>query len=504
MKSKNNLSEFINANKNTLTFKIWLYFFIFAIALFIILWFMQVIFIQSYYSSMKKSEVHKIAENIEIEYNNSDAYEDYIDNIAYKNAASIFIFDKNSNMIYSSNNSSGQGNVTQMPTRPVTIDTSEFVEKIQSSPIKRVNYTLKIDKFKSELYVYGMFMQDSGNYLVIVSSIDPIDATTTVLQSQLLYITFIALLIASIISVFISRRLSRPIKNINEETKKLARGNYNVTFEKAGYKELDDLVDTLNFTTKELAKTDKIKKELIANVSHDLRTPLTMIKAYSEMIRDLSGDNKEKREEHLKVIIDETDRLTTLVNDMMDISKIESGLLVLNKETVDICELVKNIVERFKMANNLSDFNLVTDIPKEAYVRVDKSKIQQVLYNLISNAINHSGNSKEIKVKIDLSPKKVKISVIDNGIGIKKEDLPHIWSRYYKSTESFKRPDSGSGLGLSIVKNILDIHKADYGVESEYTKGACFWFELDRVNKPKKEIAKIAKSERINNKQVNK
>lgn len=269
-------------------------FFIFAIALFIILWFMQVIFIQSYYSSMKKSEVHKIAENIEIEYNNSDTYEDYIDNIAYKNAASIFIFDKNSNMIYSSNNSSGQGNVTQMPTRPVTIDTSEFVEKIQSSPIKRVNYTLKIDKFKSELYVYGMFMQDSGNYLVIVSSIDPIDATTTVLQSQLLYITFIALLIASIISVFISRRLSRPIKNINEETKKLARGNYNVTFEKAGYKELDDLVDTLNFTTKELAKTDKIKKELIANVSHDLRTPLTMIKAYSEMIRDLSGDNKEK------------------------------------------------------------------------------------------------------------------------------------------------------------------------------------------------------------------
>lgn len=131
-----------------------------------------------------------------------------------------------------------------------------------------------------------------------------------------------------------------------------------------------------------------------------------MIKAYSEMIRDLSGDNKEKREEHLKVIIDETDRLTTLVNDMMDISKIESGLLVLNKETVDICELVKNIVERFKMANNLSDFNLVTDIPKEAYVRVDKSKIQQVLYNLISNAINHSSNSKEIKVKIDLSPKK--------------------------------------------------------------------------------------------------
>lgn len=481
------IKEFIDNIKSTLTFKIWLYFFVFAISLFIILWFMQVIFIQSYYSSMKKSEVHKIANNIEIEYNMSHDYEEYIDNIAYKNASSIFILDQKGDIIYSSNNSSGQASITQVPTRPVTIDSNGLVNKILSSSNKKVSYTLRVDRFKTELYVYGKLMQDSVNCLVIVSSIDPIDATTTVLQSQLLYITFIALLIASIISIFISRRLSKPIKNINEGAKKLAKGNYDITFEKAGYKELDDLADTLNFTTKELAKTDKIKKELIANVSHDLKTPLTMIKAYSEMIRDLSGDNKEKREEHLKVIIDETDRLTTLVNDMMDISKIESGLLVLNKEPFDICILVKEIVERFIIANEKSDLNIVTDIPKEVYVKADKSKIQQVLYNLISNAINHSGNSKEIKVKITTFQRKIKISVIDNGIGIKKEELTHIWSRYYKATKSFKRPDSGSGLGLSIVKNILDIHKVDYGVESEYKKGACFWFELDRINKNKKE-----------------
>lgn len=484
MKNKR-IKEVASMIKNTLTFKIWLYFFVFAISLFVILWFMQVIFIQSYYSSMKKMEVHKIADNIESEYNSNNNYEEVIDNIAYKNASSIFIFNKQGEMIYSSNNSSGQGGINQVPTRPITIDTTGLVNKILSSSNKKINYTLKVDRFKTELYVYGMIMENTGDCLVIVSSIDPIDATTTVLQSQLLYVTLIALIIASIVSIFISRRLSRPIKKINEGAKKLAKGNYDITFEKAGYKEIDDLADTLNFTTKELAKTDKIKKELIANVSHDLRTPLTMIKAYSEMIRDLSGDNKEKREKHLKVIIDETDRLTTLVNDMMDISKIESGLLVLNKEIFNMCELVNNIVERFKIANDSKDLNIVTDIPKEAYVRADKSKIQQVLYNLISNAINHSGDSKEIKVKITVNQKKVKISVIDNGIGIKKEDLQHIWSRYYKAAKSFKRPDSGSGLGLSIVKNILDIHGADYGVESEYTKGATFWFELEKINKKK-------------------
>lgn len=493
----NKLKKMVNSIKNTLTFKIWLYFFVFAISLFVILWFMQVIFIQSYYSSMKKMEVHKIANNIENEYNNNINYEEYLDNIAYKNAASIFIFDKKGDMIYYSNNTYEQGSINQVPTRPITIDTTGLVNKILSSNNKKINYTLKVDRFKTELYVYGTLMQQSGDCLVIVSSIDPIDATTTVLQSQLLYVTFIALVIASIVSIFISRRLSRPIKNINEGAKKLAKGKYDITFEKAGYKEIDDLVDTLNFTTKELAKTDKIKKELIANVSHDLRTPLTMIKAYSEMIRDLSGDNKEKREKHLKVIIDETDRLTTLVNDMMDISKIESGLLVLNKEIFNVCDLVNNIVERFKIANDSKTLNIVIDTPKEIYVKADKSKIQQVLYNLISNAINHSGDSKEIRVKISSNQKKVKVSVIDNGIGIKKEDLNYIWSRYYKAADSFKRPNTGSGLGLSIVKNILDIHGFDYGVESKYLKGATFWFELERVNKNKNKLNEI---NRINKK----
>lgn len=472
--------------KSTLTFKIWLYFFTFAIALFIILWFMQVILLQSYYSSMKKSEVHKFALDIQNKYKSIADYEEYVDNIAYKNASSIFILDENGEMIYTSNNASGQKGISQVPTRPINIDTNGIVSKIVSNPNQKIDYTIKVDRFKTELYVYGTVIEDTNKYLVIVASIDPIDATTRVLQSQLLYITFVALLIASVVSIFISRRLAKPISDINEGAKKLAQGNFDINFKKAGYKEIDDLVDTLNYATSEFEKTDKTKKELIANVSHDLKTPLTMIKAYSEMIRDLSGDNKEKREEHLKVIIGETDRLTTLVNDMMDISKIESGLMVLNKEDFNICDLVSEIVERFILANKENEVDIKIEKPKdEIFVKADKSKIQQVLYNLISNAINHSGENKKIRVHITASSKKVKVEVIDNGIGIKKEDLSHIWNRYYKVSKSFKRPNSGSGLGLSIVKNILDIHSSNYGVKSEYNKGANFWFELDRENKKK-------------------
>lgn len=488
----------------TLTFKLWLYFVTFAVSIFVVLWFMQVIFLQSYYSSMKKNETQKLVSLIEKEYTNGD-YMNEIDNIAYKNAASVFIFDLEGNIVYSSSSTSGQGNISQIPSRPITIDTSGIVEKILESSNKKVSYTINVDRFNTQLYVYGKVVPNKDACIVMVTSIDPIDATTNVIQSQLIYITIISLMFSSVISIFMSRRLSKPITDINENAKRLAKGNYEVKFEKAGYKEIDDLADTLNYATKKLGETDKVRKELIANVSHDLRTPLTMIKAYSEMIRDLSGDNKEKREEHLHVIINETDRLSRLVEDMMDLSKIESGLGELDKTVFNLSEIIKNITESLSAVNKKdSDSKFTLNIPNDVFVFADKTKIEQVIYNLTSNAINHSESDKKINIVVISSGRKVTVQVIDNGKGISKEDLPNIWNRYYKSAPTFNRPISGgTGLGLSIVKNILDKHDSDYGVESELEKGSCFWFDLEKSNKKdykedsKKNYAKENKKEEV-------
>lgn len=472
---------------NTLTFKLWKYFIVFAISIFILLWFMQVILLQSYYSSMKKNEVDRLSKQIEENFD-KDNILSIIDNIAYKNALNIFLFDTDGNMLHNSTNSPSDGNISQIPTRPILIETTGIVEKILNSPTKKISYTIDVNKYNTKLYVYGKLINDKSTCIVMVSSIDPIDATTSIIQSQLIYITIIALLISSVISIFMSRRISRPIYNITQGARKLALGNYDIKFEKAGYVEIDELADTLNFATSELGKTDKIRKELIANVSHDLRTPLTMIKAYSEMIRDLSGDNKQKREEHLKVIIDETDRLTRLVNDMMDLSKIESGINEINKETINYSNMVNKIVDNFKNINEDENCKFELDLPKDIYVIADSIKIERVLYNLISNAINHSGEedrSKLIKIKVSINGKKVKTEIIDNGIGISKENIAHIWDRYYKVNKNYKRSNTGSGLGLSIVKEILISHKSNYGVKSEDKKGSNFWFELQRGNKPK-------------------
>ena len=249
---------------------------------------MQVIFLQSYYSKMKKNEVVRLSNEIEREYIKGN-YAETVDKIAYKNASAIVLFDLSGNIIYaSSGNNMISGTNLQVPTRPLSINIEEVIEKMNNSSNKTISYTVKLDKLKTEIYIYGRKIENSNVCFCIASSIDPVDATTNVLKSQLIYVTAISLFVSIIVSIFLSRRISYPIKEMTDTASKLAKGNYDIEFKKAGYKEIDELADTLNYATKELAETDKVRKELIANVSHDLKTPLTMIKAYSEMIRDLS------------------------------------------------------------------------------------------------------------------------------------------------------------------------------------------------------------------------
>ena len=471
---------------------LWVYFILLAVIIFVLLWFMQVVFLQTYYSTMKKAETAQIGIEVENIFKNALDYKDEIDKTAYKNSASIYIFNMDGELFYTNASYTSQnyysesqsGLLAQMPGRNVSVDISDIATDIAESPTKRISYTLNIDKLKTQIYVYGKTIPDTEYCYVILMSIDPIDATSSVITSQLIYITIISLILSTIISLFMSKRLSKPIKKMNDTAKKLSKGDYNIVFEKCDYEELDELADTLNKATNSLERTDEIKRELIANVSHDLKTPLTMIKAYSEMIRDLSGDNKKKREEHLKVIIDETDRLTRLVNDMMDLSKIESGIISINKEKINFTEMASSLIDRIKLSNIDTEHTIEYIIPKDLYVLADKTKIEQVLYNLIINAIKHSGEGKKkILIKATATQKRVKVEVIDNGVGISKEDLEHIWDRYYKASDSFTRQVQGSGLGLSIVKNILIKHSSDFGVESELGKGSNFWFDLERISK---------------------
>lgn len=326
------------------------------------------------------------------------------------------------------------------------------------------------------LYARVVTLESGHEYLLLFDGvITPIGTTVRTLKIQLLFVTVIILMVAAFMAQWLSHRIAKPIVGINSSAKKLASGDFDATFSGGDYLEITQLSDTLNFTAHELKEADSLKRELIANTSHDLRTPLTMIIGYAEVMRDLPGENTP---ENVQVIIDEARRLTTLVNDMLDLSKLQAGTEELEISEFNITGVTEDIVERMRKLTEKDGFTFTFEYENPVYVKADETKITQVIYNFLTNAVNYSDKRRDIKVLQTVSNKTVRLSFVDHGKGIPKEKLPNIWDRYYKIDSTHKRSHVGSGIGLSIVKSILEKHNARYGVISNTESGSTFWFEL--------------------------
>ncbi len=322
-----------------------------------------------------------------------------------------------------------------------------------------------------------------GAYVLVTYSLTIVHGTVKTLQIYLIIVGVIVLLGSLLVTYAFSQKLTRGLKSMSDTAVKLAEGDYTVKFTNADYTEMAQLSDTLNYVRDEVKKSEDFRREILANVSHDLKTPLTMIKAYASMIKEISGDNKEKREKHLQVIIDEADRLTGLVNDVLSVSKLQSNIEEINFKVFNLTELVYGIINRFGYLQESQGYNLMVDIDKDLYTRADEEKISQVIYNLLGNAANYTGKDKTvyISLKADLDGKRIKFSVRDTGKGISKEALPEIWDRYYRVKENHQRPVKGTGLGLNIVKVILQNHAFDFGVDSAIGEGSTFWVDFPAV-----------------------
>lgn len=322
--------------------------------------------------------------------------------------------------------------------------------------------------------------RDGYEILCVVNcDIQPVSATVSTLQIELIWISVILVAVSAAASFIIARKITRPVAAMNEEAKKLALGNYDVNFTGGEYLETLQLAGTLNYATSELSKLDTMQKELIANISHDLRTPLTMIAGYSEVMRDIPG---EMTQENMQIIIDETTRLSALVSDMLDLSRL-SGKRELHKTVFSLTECISSTVSRFSHLRGADGYSISFSSDENVYVEADETLILQVLYNLISNAVNYTGDDKRVTVEQHIKDSICRISVSDTGDGIPAEKLPFIWDRYYRAGDYHKRGIIGTGLGLSIAKNALVLHNAPFGVSSVVGKGSTFWFEL-KISEP--------------------
>ena len=469
---KNKISTFFqnlkNTKPNSLKINIWLFLSAFSIFILCFLWFFQIIFLDSYYKAYKTDELDKAA----TELRESPALTSKtIEEIAQKRDICIEIY----------------GNDTYVSTIPnkgcMEFGNKNFKIKKDfiNSGLLEQHYNLINEQFENETLIYALKL-DKNVYAFINSSLEPLDSTITILSNQFVFTTIIVLILSLIIGYFISRKLSKPITKISDEAKKLADGNFSADFKApSNIYEINELAESLNYAKEELSKTESLKRDLMANVSHDLKTPLTMIKAYAEMVRDITYNDKEKREENLNTIIEETDRLTLLVNDILDLSAAQSGNTTLKLEKLDLIELINQVIKRFNILSEQENYEFIFTHPDEVIVKADNKRIYQVIYNLVNNAINYTGKDKKVYINIINEKHKYRVEIKDTGKGIKQEDLKHIWDKYYHSAKKHKRNTYGTGLGLSIVKNILQIHNYEYGVTSS-NKGSTFYFEIPKGN----------------------
>lgn len=451
--------------------KIWFNLIIFSIIILCFLWFFQVLFLNSYYEYIKTKDMVKIVNKIKSNYK-EETFEDILDDITFDKGVCIEIIDENTNTYSSTSYSRG----CAYNSNKYELDSikKDFINSNKTNK----NYRIRNIKFKNKTLLSATKLDDNL-YAFVNVSLQPLDSTIKILSNQLLYVTFIVLALSFFISYFISKSISKPISNITKKAREMSKGNYNIEFDvENNIEEINELAKTLNRAKDELSKTDELRRELLANVSHDLKTPLTMIKAYAEMVRDLTYDNEEKRNSNLNTIIDETERLNLLVNDILELSKVQSNVDELKIEEFDLNEMIKSIIRRFDYLKETDNYIFEYKEVKNLLIKADKKKMEQVIYNLVGNAINYVGNDKKVIIEVIKSNKSVKVLVKDNGKGIDKDKIDLIWDKYYKIDKKYKRNNIGTGLGLSIVKNILEKHKFTYGVDSIKNKGTTFYFEI--------------------------
>ncbi len=469
---------------NSIKAKIWIYLTGFTVLIITLLWLFQVVFLDSYYKYSRVNLNNDVINKIEKEYNGNNI-EDVIDSISHEHGVCIEVVE-NSDIVYTNSNNLF-GCIVKSSDRGIYNigEIIKFKNDFSSGNITHNNQEI-YDTLSSDSMIISGVKLDNNTTVFVTAALQPMGATVDILASQLVIVSIIVIILALIVGYFISKKISKPIIKITSSANELSKGNFDTVFEiDEDIKELNDLTKTLTYTRYELEQTENLRRELLANISHDLKTPLTMIRAYAEMMRDLPDISEDKKCDNLNIIIDESDRLNNLVNDILDLSKASSNVEKLDLETVNIYDLVNTIIKRFDYLKEQENYKFKIIGQKDTLVNCDKKKIEQVIYNLLSNAINYTGDNKLITIKLILNDNIVRLEVIDTGKGIKEEDLKKIWTKYYSSNVDHKRnkAHTSTGIGLSIVKEILVSHKSNYGVNSKKDKGTTFYFELEKVNK---------------------
>lgn len=448
----------------------WLLLFIFFVL--ILLYIIQILSLNTYYEKYKTRQLEKISKTIK---NTSDISNTKLEDLAYENGICVSVYDEGNNK-----------NISTMFNKGCIFSDKKsinrYINKFLKEEKDEETILIKNNRFKKKTMIKAI-KYDENTYIFLSTSIEPLDSTIVLLKRQYFQAVLLLVLISIIVGIIISKELSKPIEKLNKTANELSKGNFNIKFStNSNIEEINELSNTLEKVKIELSKTDELRRDLMANVGHDLKTPLTMIKAYTEMSRDLDNQSVSKKKENMNIIIDETERLNILVRDILNLSKLQSNVDELKLEKFDINEVIRNVLQKYYILIDNEGYEFIYNIMDNRKINVysDKKRIEQVIYNLINNAINYTGKDKKVYVNLVEDSKKIRIEIKDTGKGIDKNEYKVIWDKYYHNEKKHKRNTIGTGLGLSIVKSILEKHNYNYGVFSKKGKGTTFYFEIDK------------------------
>lgn len=511
---KTKLKNF-SINELQLKSKVFIYFMAVLLILLIILFLFQVLFIEPIYEYFKITQVKTCAKTIEEMIIKGEDYESEVLKLASSNASYIEITDSNGKRIiiedfltscllhdfslidyqsYFKEASKIDGEIfTSFRTNisgNVLAESIEITNKDDDPVLLKETFISQdllvnkgsLKKEDAEGYIKSLMLSkkirlDNGDefFLFITTTLSPRGATVLAIRQEFIVVSLIMVIVTILLASLFSRRIYKPIEETTESAKKLATGDYSIEFTSYGYKEINELSEYLNYTTEELGRVEEMRKELVANVSHDLRAPLTLIKGYAELIRDFPEENPT---DSIQIIIDETKRLSGLITEILDVSALGSGVMELDIKPFDITYCINAITSRMQRFLKKEGYTVTFKYDKRVKAFADEKRIQQVFYNILINAVNFTGEDKHIEVRQEIEKDFVRIEVIDTGIGMDPEQAKHIWQRNYSGDKMKKRLSSGTGIGLFLVKSVAELLGGTCGTHSNAGKGTVMWFTV--------------------------
>lgn len=467
----------------------------------VVCWFLNDTFLEKYYTYNKEKEllngyrqVHEACIN-----GNSGDNDISFERICADNNINMLITDRDRNLVWTSYNNAQRFQM-QMDNWIYGTDRNQIQMLKKGNDYTLVRQT--DERLDSEYLVLLGSLKDGG-YVYMRTALESIRESASITNQFFVIISIGAIFLSIILIVILSNSISRPIRLLSDISRKMTGLDFDAKYvpKKYGSYEIDELGQSMNELSETLEETiselktanvslqqdiekkeqiDEMRKEFLSNVSHELKTPLALIQGYAEGLKECINDDAESRDFYCDVIMDESDKMNQMVKKLLTLNQLEFGNDVTTMERFDITELVKNYIQSAAILTKQNEIQVILEETPSIFVWGDEYKTEEVFMNYFSNAVNHCSGEKKIVVTLERHENLVRVSVFNTGQPIPEESIPHLWEKFYKVDKARTREYGGSGVGLSIVKAIMDSMNHAYGMEN-YKNGVLFWFELETV-----------------------